>query len=130
MKKRTEFEWMGDRELMILRAKINKATEVRMALDTGASQTTLDLNVLLMEGISLRDSVGQQRVETANGIIIADIFNLSELEFAGMVFTDVHVQVIDFIAHGVFSDYGGYLGLDLISKRDFCINFEKSILIF
>ena len=55
MKKRLQFEWLGNRELMIVKIKINGEAEVRMALDTGATQTTMDLNMLLMEGISLQD---------------------------------------------------------------------------
>lgn len=130
MKKRIAFEWMGERELMILRVQINGSAEVLLAIDTGATQTTIDLNVLLMEGYSLRDSVGKQSVETANGVVLADIFQLSELEFAGFKFQNVQVQAIDFIAHGVFSNYSGYLGLDILSQNDFCIHFDQSILVF
>ena len=63
--------------------------ELRMALDTGATQTTFDLNMLLMEGISLRESIGRQALETANGIIMADIFVLDELQFGGMKFQNL-----------------------------------------
>ncbi len=130
MKKRTQFEWLGNQELMIVQVKINGEVEMRMALDTGATQTTIDLNMLLMEGISLRESVGQQAVETANGVVMADIFLLSELHFAGLTLHNFPVQVIDFIAHSVFSNYGGYLGLDVLAQKDFCIHFEDCSLTF
>ncbi len=115
---------------MIVRVKINGDAEIRMALDTGASQTTIDLNMLLMEGISLRESVGQQAVETANGIVMADIFILSELQFGDFSFKNFPVQVIDFIAHSVFSNYGGYLGLDVLAQMDFCAHFDDCSLTF
>jgi hypothetical protein len=130
MKKQVAFEWLDNQELMIVKIKINGNVEVRMALDTGASQTTLDLNVLLMEGISLKESIGKQAVETANGVIITDIFNLKSLQFADFEFKNIPVQVVDFISHGVFSNYSGYLGLDVLTSRDFCIQFNKGLLSF
>ena len=130
MKERIEFDWLGDQQLLLVRVEINGETELRMALDTGATQTTFDLNMLLMEGISLRESIGRQALETANGIIMADIFVLDELQFGGMKFQNLPVQVIDFIAHGVFSDYNGYLGLDVLSQKNLCIHFADGFLTF
>lgn len=83
MKNRIPFEWLGDRELMIVRVKINGEADVRMALDTGATRTTIDLNILLMGGVSLQDFAGRQAVETANGIVFADLYWMPEFQFAG-----------------------------------------------
>jgi len=32
------------------------------------------------------------------------------------------IQVYDFIAHGIFSDYNGLLGLDFLEGTNFCID--------
>jgi hypothetical protein len=61
-------------------------------------------------------------VETSNGIIITEIYNIPKLEVLGVVETDFEVQVYDFIAHGITSNYDGVLGLDFLRKRKFCID--------
>jgi hypothetical protein len=32
------------------------------------------------------------------------------------------IQVFDFLAHGIFSDYNGLLGLDFLEGTKFCID--------
>jgi hypothetical protein len=40
----------------------------------------------------------------------------------GVVETNFDVQVYDFIAHGITSNYDGVLGLDFLKKRKFCLD--------
>lgn len=40
----------------------------------------------------------------------------------GIQETNFEVQVYDFIAHGVTSNYDGVLGLDFLKKRKFCLD--------
>ena len=45
--------------------------KLALALDTGASHTTLDLTPLLIAGYEMKDIVRTEQIETASGIIDA-----------------------------------------------------------
>jgi hypothetical protein len=36
------------------------------------------------------------------------------------------IQVYDFIAHGIYSDYDGLLGLDFLKGTKFCIDLNEN----
>jgi hypothetical protein len=93
-----------------------------LALDTAATHTTIDSNMLHLFEFPLGTSKKRVEVETSNGIIITEIYNTPKLEVLGVVETDFEVQVYDFIAHGITSNYDGVLGLDFLKKRKFCID--------
>jgi hypothetical protein len=38
------------------------------------------------------------------------------------------IQVYDFLAHGIFSDYNGLLGLDFLEGCKFCIDMKNNII--
>ena len=44
----------------------------------------------------------------------------------GIVKTNFEVQVYDFLAHGITSDYDGVVGLDFLKEQKFCIDIVKS----
>ena len=109
-------------EVVVLEAVINRKNELLLALDTAATHTTIDSNALHLFGFSLGTSKQRVEVETSNGIIITEIYELPVLEVLGIIETNFEVQVYDFIAHGITSNYDGVLGLDFLRKRKFCLD--------
>ena len=99
-------------------------------MDTGSTDTYLDKNILYIEQINLKDAIEQVEVETANGWILADVFIIDSIEVFGVKFDNHPIQVIDFIANGIVSNYSGILGMDILSQRNLCFHFEKNTLTF
>ena len=93
-----------------------------MILDTGATNTTIDSNALYLLGHDLKDSIGTVEIETANEVIETEVFELNSFASLGIIKENFQIQVYDFIAHGIFSDYNGLLGLDFLEGRKFCID--------
>lgn len=73
-------------------------------------------------GYDLKDNTGVVEIETANGIIETEIFEINSFASLGLIKDDFEVQVYDFMAHGIFSDYNGLLGLDFLEGTNFCID--------
>ena len=131
MKKITyPFEWLDESGLMVILVEINAETTLRFLLDTGSTDTYLDKNILYIEQINLKDAIEQVEVETANGWILADVFIIDSIEVFGVKFDNHPIQVIDFIANGIVSNYSGILGMDILSQRNLCFHFEKNTLTF
>jgi predicted aspartyl protease len=82
--KRYSFTISDDTNLIIVMATIN-GYEVRLALDTGASDTVIDLTALLIAGYRKSHVLDEIELETAKGIIRADIFQAKELKALGLV---------------------------------------------
>ncbi len=120
--KKTAFIPPSDEGVILVDAKINDAFTLRLALDTAASQTTLDINILMMFGFSIDQSVGKSMVETSNGIIFVENYPLKTIEVLGVREDGLTVSAYDFIAHGMVPEYDGVLGLDFLRKRKFCID--------
>ena len=57
-----------------------------------------------------------------------DVFGLSHLAALGLTKADFVVQVYDFLAHGIFSDYSGLLGFDFLEGTTFCIDTTDNII--
>jgi hypothetical protein len=112
----------NDEEVVVLEALINDKNELLIALDTAATHTTIDSNALHLFGFSLIKSKGRVEVETSNGIIITEIYEIPKFEVLGIIEKNFEVQVYDFIAHGIVSNYDGVLGLDFLRKRKFCLD--------
>jgi predicted aspartyl protease len=111
-----------EEEVVVLEALINGKNELLVALDTAATHTTIDSNALHLFGFSMGKSKQRVEVETSNGIIITEIYELPTFEVLGVTETNFEVQVYDFIAHGITSNYDGVLGLDFLKKRKFCLD--------
>ena len=92
-----------------------------LVLDTGATNTIIDLNTLLIAGYAFK-SMGRKKFETANGIIEADIVKLDQITIWENKFEEIIVYTIDFIDAGIISPYEGVIGLDILQK--FCITFD------
>lgn len=107
--------------LLIVSVEIDSRYQLKMVFDTGATHTTLDANALYLLGYDLKDRLGTVQVETANGLIETDVFELHQFAALGLTKTAFVVQVYDFLAHGIFSDYSGLLGLDFLEGTTFCV---------
>lgn len=108
--------------LIIVGIEIDDKYELKMVLDTGATNTTIDSNALHLLGYNLEDNIGKVEIETANGIIETEVFEIKSFSSLGRTIEKFQVQVYDFIAHGVFSDYNGLLGLDFLEGMKFCLD--------
>ncbi len=124
------FDWLDDSPLLIVHVEINEETTLRFLLDTGSSDTYLDKNVLYIEQISLKESIEQVEVETANGWMLADVFIIDSIEAFGLKLKNHPIQVIDFIANGIISNYSGILGMDFLKQKNLCFQFNKKTITF
>ena len=112
--------------LILVNIEIDKKYELKMILDTGATNTTIDSNALYLLGYDLKDSIGTVEIETANGIIETEVFEIHSFSSLGIEKEKFEIQVYDFIAHGIFSDYNGLLGLDFLEGTKFCIDTNEN----
>lgn len=117
-----KFKREAESGLILVNIEVDKKYELKMILDTGATNTTIDSNALYLLGHDLKDSVGTVEIETANGIIETEVFELNSFSSLGIFKENFQIQVYDFIAHGIFSDYNGLLGLDFLEVTKFCID--------
>jgi predicted aspartyl protease len=124
------FEWLDNDGLMVVHVEINGESILPFLLDTGASNTYLDKNILYIEQISLKESIGQVEVETANGRMFADVFMIDSIDVFGTHFKNHPIQIIDFIANGILSNYYGVLGMDILRQKNLCFKFDKNTLTF
>jgi predicted aspartyl protease len=108
--------------LIIVGIEIDVKFELKMILDTGATNTTIDSNALYLLGYDLKDSIGKVEIETANGVIETEVFEVKSFSSLGLIKDDFQIQVYDFLAHGIFSDYNELLGLDFLEGTKFCID--------
>jgi gag-polyprotein putative aspartyl protease len=108
--------------LIIVSVEIDSKYELKMVLDTGATNTTIDSNALHLSGYDLKDSIGTVEIETANGIIETEVFEMGNFSSLGQTKEKFQIQVYDFLAHGVFSDYNRLLGLDFFEGVKFCVD--------
>jgi hypothetical protein len=116
------FEVPADDDVIIINASIAEKYKFRLALDTAATHTTIDSNVLYFSGYELKNSKGEKEVETSNGIIVVELYEIEHFECLGIIKTNLEVQVYDFLAHGITSDYDGVIGLDFLREHKFCID--------
>jgi predicted aspartyl protease len=119
------FDLPTDENVIIVNASIQGKYKFRLALDTAATHTTIDSNVLYFSGYELKNSKGEFEIETANGIIVVERYDLEQLECLGISKTNFEVQVYDFLAHGITSDYDGVVGLNFLREHKFCVDILK-----
>lgn len=116
------FDLPTDEDVIIVNASIEGKFKFRLALDTAATHTTIDSNVLYFSGYELKNSKGEQEIETSNGIIIVETYDIKALECLGISKSDFEVQVYDFLSHGITYNYDGVIGLDFLREHKFCID--------
>lgn len=108
--------------LILVNIEIDDKYELKMILDTGATNTTIDSNALYLLGYDLKDNIGLVEIETANGIVETELFELFSFAALGIKKLNFQIQVFDFLSSGIISDYNGLLGLDFFEGNNFCIN--------
>jgi hypothetical protein len=111
-------------DLVVVPCKIDE-DKITLALDTGASHTTVDLTPLLLAGYSVSDVVGMEKIETASGVIEAYIFVVHRIECLGIVRKNFTLSAYDFFAYHFLADFEGVLGLDFLKGTKFCIDLEE-----
>ena len=112
--------------LILVNIEIDNKYELKMIVDTGATNTTIDSNALYLLGYNLKDNIGTVEIETANGIIETEVFEIGTFTTLGLTKEKFQIQVYDFLSHGIFSDYNGLLGLDFLETTTFCIDTREN----
>jgi hypothetical protein len=74
------FDLPTDEDVIIVNAAIEGKYKFRLALDTAATHTTIDSNVLYFSSYELNNSKGKQEIETSNGIIVVETYDIQQLE--------------------------------------------------
>jgi predicted aspartyl protease len=120
-----KFKRDEDSGLILLNITIDRKYKFKMVLDTGATNTTIDSNALHVAGYELKDSIGVVEIETANGVTETEIFEVNQFAALGMVRENFQIQIYDFLAHGIYSDYNGLLGLDFLEGTTFRVDMLK-----
>ncbi|HRI60958.1 MAG TPA: retropepsin-like aspartic protease [Saprospiraceae bacterium] len=110
--------------LIELKGKLN-GQNLSLVLDTGASNTTIDLSWMYIAGFDVSDAIGKVDLETGKGPVEAYIFKVHSLNFLGIVQSDFQVCAYDFLSQNVLSAIDGVLGLDFFKGRDLNISFKR-----
>lgn len=117
-----DIEIENEIDVVLIDASIKEKYKFRLALDTAATHTTIDSNMLYLSGYQLKNSKGEKEIETSNGIILVELFDIEHFECLGIKLEKFEVQVYDFVAHGITSNYDGVVGLDFLKQKKFCID--------
>lgn len=99
-------------------------TLVNLIFDTGASHTFINFGVLIKEGFRSGDTKGLVPVETANGIIYANRFDVDFISALGI--TKENFELTSYLFDDPEDSYQGVIGLDFLAGTKFCIDMEKS----
>ena len=110
-------------DLIIVTVRIGNSI-LDLVLDTGASHTFINFGVLIKEGYRVGDTKGLVPVETANGIIYANRYEINKITGLGIV--KENFEVTSYIFDDPETNYQGVLGLDFLDKIKFCIDLEQN----
>ncbi len=116
------FELTETVNLIIIIAQID-GYDVRLALDTGASDSVIDLTALMIAGYHKSNVSEIVELETAKGSIDADIYVIREMKALGITNNNFKICSYDFLINGVLTEIDGVLGLDFFKNRKICIDF-------
>ena len=114
--------------VFLVSIKLDKHQSMNVLLDTGASTTTFDFTSLIMAGYDLRNPLDTAEIETGNGVVETQVFEIQEIAAFGIVRQHFQIQVYDFLAHGLLSEYQGVLGVDFFEGTKFCIDTVQNLL--
>jgi len=120
------FEKDPDGGIILVTVQLEGKYTFKMVLDTAASRTTIDATALYMAGYAIGNALETSTVETANGIVEVSIVEVDSLTALGHTVRRIPIQVYDFLAHGILSDYDGLLGLDFFENTVLCIDMNNS----
>jgi predicted aspartyl protease len=121
------FNRQTDDSLIVIPCKIDN-DPLTLALDTGASHTTVDITPLLMAGYEMKDAIRIEKIETASGIIDTYVFRIKEFSSLDITRKNVEVCAYDFLTYHLLTDFDGVLGLDFFKDVKFCIDMHKNVI--
>ena len=78
------FPFKRESGLIIVSVESDGKYELKMVLDTGATNTTIDSNALYLLGYDLKDSIGTVEIETASGVITTEVFEVGSFSSLGL----------------------------------------------
>jgi hypothetical protein len=112
---------------IVVKAYVN-GYKLNLLLDTGATNTIIDHNILLMSDIGYNlTNTGEELIfETASGIINANWVNVDSFISLGIHKVNFKFATYDFLSEGIIPEYDGMLGLDFFQNHKICIDFVKS----
>jgi Aspartyl protease len=125
--KQQVFKRHTDESLIIVNCMVDRH-DLALALDTGASHTTIDLAALIIAGYDIRKAIRTVPIETASGVIEAFVFKIKQLTAIQMTQKNIEVCAYDFFSYHLITDFDGVLGLDFFGDRKLCIDFKESVL--
>jgi Aspartyl protease len=125
--KQQPFKRKTDESLIIVNCIVDRH-DAALALDTGASHTTIDLAALIIAGYEVRQALRSVPIETASGVIEAYIFLVKRLEAIGIIRENIEICAYDFFSYQLITDFDGVLGLDFFDDHKLCVDFKKNIL--
>jgi predicted aspartyl protease len=112
-------------DLIIIEAYVNQVT-FPLVVDTGASHTVIDFGVLVDAGYRLGDTKGVVPIETANGIISANLFKVNKITVLGIEKQDF--EVCSYLLGQPEDEIKGVVGLDFFDNKKICLDFKKSVI--
>ena len=95
-----------------------------VVIDTGATHTIFDLNLLLMHGFHPTRKTPVVSVGTAGGVIQAYLTELSTLTCIGLERNCFPIMAYDFLLKGTVEPYGGMIGLDFLENHKISIDLK------
>ena len=110
------FSLETDEDVIIIDSLIDNYP-IRLAIDTAATHTVIDWNMLMMIGYLPQNGGEWIQLETSNGVIEAQIFAVNDFETLDDKLQNFNVLTYDFISKGILSPYDGILGLDFFRER-------------
>ena len=84
--------------------------------------TVIDTTALLLANCRLSHSQDKPLLETASGIVTAELFEISSLLSLGIRRNDFQDHAYDLIGNGVLTEIDGVLGLDFFEGYKFCVD--------
>jgi predicted aspartyl protease len=121
---KTTFQRQDEESLILIDFNLNHST-LLLAFDTGATHTVIDYTALLLMEISVPKNSEVVLLETAKGVIEAQVIEVSECSFCGIKRQNFKILTYDYIANGVLVDIDGVLGLDFLEGYKFCVDMEE-----
>jgi hypothetical protein len=119
-----QFELPSDEDLIVVQGTI-QGYPVRMAIDTAATHTVLDSNILFILGYNTTDLGETIQIESANGEITAYLFEAIDFSVLGIEFKKFPLMTYDYLSKGIISPHDGVIGLDLFKDSILTINFQS-----
>ena len=107
------FERETEDDLIVIPVIIGSSL-VDLVVGTGASHTFIDFGILIKEGYRLNDTKGVIAVETANGIIYANRFDVNFINALGI--RKQNFEVTSYLFDDPESNFKGVIGLDFRRK--------------